>query len=72
MSPDLAIAQYANVKGAAKLLGVSESFLNKARLTGEGPPYAKFGHNVRYHVASVLNWAATQTRRSTSDRGEAA
>jgi len=64
--------QYANVKGLAKILNVSESFLNKARLSGEGPPYSKFGHNVRYHIPTALNWAAAQTRRSTSDVGEVA
>jgi hypothetical protein len=72
MSPDLVTAQYSDVKSTAKLLGVSESFLNKARLTGDGPPYVKLGHNVRYHIVTVLNWASAQTRRSTSDHGDVA
>jgi hypothetical protein len=64
-------SQYGSVKVIAKLLGVSESYLNKGRLSGDGPPYVKFGHNVRYHVQTVLNWAAAQARRSTSEHSAA-
>lgn len=69
---DSVASQYVGVKATAKLLGVSESFLNKARLSGSGPPFAKFGHSVRYDVAVVLGWAAAQQRHSTSDQGEVA
>lgn len=33
---------------AAELLGVSPSFLNKARMLGSGPVYVKIGRNVGY------------------------
>ena len=62
-------ALFVNTAGAAQLLNVSSSFLNKARITGEGPPYTKIGSNVRYNVSAVLSWAAAQSRTSTSDRG---
>jgi hypothetical protein len=37
------IPQFLDTRDAARLLNVSVSFLNKARLTGGGPSYAKFG-----------------------------
>jgi hypothetical protein len=61
---------FIDTRGAAQFLGVSASFLNKARLTGGGPAYAKFGAHVRYTVPSLLAWAESHTRTSTS-KGEA-
>ncbi len=55
------------VNEVAKRLCVSASFLNKARLTGGGPPYAKFSRVVRYNWPAVKEWLATRTRLSTSD-----
>lgn len=43
-------------KEAAKLLKVSVSWLAKARMRGEGPPYVKFGRSIRYSEAAVLQW----------------
>jgi hypothetical protein len=62
--------EFVDVGDAAKILGVSESFLNKARLDGTGPPFCKFGKAVRYSVTALLAWTASRTRRSTSDPGE--
>jgi hypothetical protein len=67
-----AIPQFVDVKGAAKILTVSASYLNKLRMTGAGPPFAKFGFHVRYAVPSLLQWAEAQTHTSTSDPGQAA
>jgi hypothetical protein len=66
------IPQFVDVKGAAEILKVSASYLNKLRMTGDGPPYAKFGFHVRYNVAAVLAWAESRVRLSTSDSGQAA
>ena len=63
--------EYVNVKVAAKALGVGASYLNKARVYGGGPPFVKFGAAVRYHIPTLLEWAAAQTRRSTSDSAAA-
>jgi hypothetical protein len=60
--------EFGDVSAAAKVLGVSPSFLNKARMTGNGPPYLKLGGRVRYHLPSVVAWALAQTRRSTSQQ----
>jgi hypothetical protein len=64
--------KFCDVNGAAEILNVSESFLNKKRLTGDGPEYVKFGKAVRYPVAGLFEWAASRVRRSTSDAGAAA
>lgn len=49
----------------AKLLGVSNQWLAKARITGDSPPYIKFGkaHSspVRYDLAEVQEWIAKRT-----------
>jgi hypothetical protein len=58
--------EYISVTETAKRLGVSASFLNKACVTGDRPPYAKFAKAVRYHWPDVKEWAIKQTRRSTS------
>jgi hypothetical protein len=62
-----ALPKFVDTKAAAEILSVSGSFLNKARLTGDGPPYAKFGFHVRYSVPSLLAWAESRTRTSTSE-----
>jgi len=64
-------SEYGDVDAAARLLNLSKSFLNKARVSGSGPPYAKFGHAVRYHLPTLAAWAEAQTRSSTSDSGVA-
>jgi hypothetical protein len=65
--PGAGIPQYVDTKNAARILNVSASFLNKARLTGTGPSYAKFGFHVRYPLPALLAWAESRTRQSTSD-----
>ena len=64
-------SEYGSVKVAARKLGVGESYLNKARVYGGGPPFVKLFGAVRYHLPTLLEWAASQTRRSTSDKGVA-
>jgi hypothetical protein len=64
--------EYLDVTETARRLSVSASFLNKARVTGDGPPYAKFAKAVRYHWPAVKEWAVRQTRRSTSEHFEVA
>lgn len=67
-SPTVAPAsEYGSVQVAARMLDLSESKMNKLRVYGGGPPFVKFGATVRYHIPSLLEWAAAQTRRSTSE-----
>jgi predicted DNA-binding transcriptional regulator AlpA len=61
-------SEYVAVAAAAEILGVSVSFLNKLRCYGGGPRFQKIGGRaVRYNLASLREWADSQSRRSTSD-----
>lgn len=44
---------YMPCKQAAKYLALSDSTLNKWRVTGGGPPFIKIGRAVRYKVADL-------------------
>jgi predicted DNA-binding transcriptional regulator AlpA len=51
----------------ANLLGVSQSWLAKARLRGDGPRFLKIGRSVRYARSYVLEYLRLRTRSSTSE-----
>jgi excisionase family DNA binding protein len=51
---------------AADYLNVPENALAKMRVTGEGPPFAKFGRRVRYGRAALDAWVSSRTYSSTS------
>ena len=59
--------KYIPTKEAAKILGVSHRTLEKYRVTGEGPPYFKFGRRVLYLEEDVIEWAKSKRCKSTSD-----
>jgi len=54
-------------RDAAKFLGVSESWLAKSRLRGDGPRYVKVGRAVRYLVSALREYIKSRTRGSTSE-----
>jgi excisionase family DNA binding protein len=54
-------------KEAAELLKVSLSYLAKARMRGDGPPFIKVGRSVRYSEAALLQWMKSRQRLSTSE-----
>lgn len=43
-----------DTRGAAKFLGLSASFLAKARMNGTGPKYAKLGKKVVYREQDLV------------------
>jgi predicted DNA-binding transcriptional regulator AlpA len=53
---------------AAKALGVSASFLAKARVGGTGPRYVKLGRAVRYRPYDLEQYIRARSRSSTSER----
>ena len=55
-------------KEAAKLLKVSLSWLAKARMRGDGPPYIRVGRSIRYAEAALLQWMKSRQRLSTSEQ----
>ena len=54
-------------KDAANLLRLSESWLAKARMRGDGPPYVKLGRTIRYREGALLQWLRSRQRLSTSE-----
>jgi excisionase family DNA binding protein len=55
-------------KEAANFLRVSESWLAKARMRGDGPPFVKIGRSIRYRQSDLLRWMRSRTHLSTSER----
>jgi len=61
-----------SVEQAATHLSLSVSSLNKYRLTGDGPRYAKLSRRVAYRQCDLDAWLASRMRTSTSDQEAAA
>ncbi|WP_419880262.1 helix-turn-helix transcriptional regulator [Parapontixanthobacter aurantiacus] len=57
---------------AALYLDISESLLEKLRVVGGGPPYAKIGRSVVYRRHALDAWLLESELTSTSDRQLAA
>ena len=55
-----------NQKEAAKLLGVSTRTLERHRVTGAGPRYARLGRLVRYRECDLAEFVKCNLRSSTS------
>jgi predicted DNA-binding transcriptional regulator AlpA len=57
-----------NVNQAAERLGVSVSYLNKLRMSDEGPTFMKLGaRRVAYDPADLASWLNDCRRGSTSE-----
>jgi hypothetical protein len=54
-------------KEAAALFRLSESFLAKARMRGDGPRYRKLSRSVRYTSADLLLWLKASAKTSTAE-----
>ena len=52
-------------KEAAMHLKVSLSWLAKARMRGDGPPYICIGRSIRYAQATLMQWMKSRQRLST-------
>lgn len=57
---------------AAQYVGLSRSYLEKKRLTGGGPRYAKLGTRVVYDVNDLDAWVNARMRSHTAEDGRAA
>ena len=56
------------VSEAADILRLSQSWLAKSRMRGDGPPFVKIGRAIRYRESSLVQWLKSNQRRSTSER----
>jgi hypothetical protein len=61
-APTLSAEQMLTEDVVAAILDASTSWLAKARMRGEGPPFIKVGRSVRYFPLGP--WLATQRRSS--------
>ena len=52
-------------KEAGVLLKVSLSWLAKARMRGDGPPYICVGRSIRYAETALIQWMKSRQRLST-------
>ena len=55
-------------KEAAERFKVSPSWLAKARMRGDGPPYIQIGRSIRYAEAALVQWLKARQRLSTSQQ----
>ena len=58
---------YLDTSATSALTGISESTLEKQRLTGGGIPFIKAGRLVKYSAADIHAWMAARRRCSTSE-----
>jgi excisionase family DNA binding protein len=61
------MSELLTVSEAAHRLKLSESYLNKARLTGGGPRFVRLGRAIRYSVADLDAWVQSRGAASTSE-----
>jgi Helix-turn-helix domain len=65
MSSHLLVNSHLTVAETAEILNVSESWLNKARLTGDGPIFIKIGRRVVYNANDLSAWLSNRKFVST-------
>jgi helix-turn-helix protein len=63
---DLDLSPLLTAKEAATHLKVSQSWLAKARMRGDGPPYICVGRSIRYPVPWLNRWKNSRQRLSTA------
>lgn len=61
--------KYLSTFETAEHLRVSQSWLAKSRLRGDGPPFIKAGRTVLYDIDDLDTWLAQRKRKSTSQEG---
>jgi len=54
-------------KEVADILRVSLSWLAKARMRGDGPPFVPIGRSIRYPESALQQWTRSRMRFSTSE-----
>ena len=65
-APNLAVLLTA--AEAARALKVSPSWLAKARMRGDEPPFIKIGRAIRYSEAAHVQWMRAHQHLSTSEQ----
>lgn len=60
--------RWLNVEQAAEYVGLGQSTLNKMRVYGDGPKFAKLGKSVRYAIDELDRWMESRLIQSTSEK----
>jgi predicted DNA-binding transcriptional regulator AlpA len=55
-------------KETAERLKVSVSWLAKARMRGDGPPFIRIGRSIRYTELALLQWMKSHQHLSTGEQ----
>ena len=63
--------RYLRTPEAARFVGLSIRTLEKHRIYGTGPRYAKLGGRVVYRLEDLQTWVDSAAKASTSDPGKA-
>ena len=63
-----AIERLLTPKEAADFLRVSNSWLAKRRMDGDGPAYVRVGRCIRYSESALRLWVKARQRLSTSEQ----
>jgi predicted DNA-binding transcriptional regulator AlpA len=63
--------RYLRTPEAARFVGLSIRTLEKHRIYGTGPRYAKLGGRVVYRLEDLQAWVDSGVKASTSDPGKA-
>ena len=63
------LQRYLRTPDAARLVGLSIRTLEKHRIYGTGPRYAKLGGRVVYRLEDLQAWVESGAKASTSDPG---
>ena len=58
-----------NTREAASYLRLGKPTIERFRMTGEGPRYAKLGGAVRYRRCDLDDWLESRLTQSTAERG---
>ena len=56
-----------NQEDVSDMLGISQRTLERMRVTGDGPKFAKLGRRVLYRPADIDAWIASRVVSSTSE-----
>lgn len=59
--------RYIDTKMAACYLSLSHKTLEKYRICGGGPSFAKFGNKIVYKIDDLEKWVAVRTYGSTAE-----
>ena len=69
-SPEPIKPRFLTTTQAAEYLGMTKSYIQRLRMTGEGPEYLRISpRRVLYLVEDINRWLEGQRRRSTVDPG---